>query len=488
MDKRVILRLFYLCIFAGFFSTQIALSNQTQRSHSTYKKYFIRCDSLTTLKLVELGYFPKQHILYSFRYIPWIAVQLTKDQERLLRYKFPSIRLEEIGPLKLVRAVNVQTPVVNNDFSHLAFQITGITDASNKLQLSGNGIRIAVMDDGFHIHHPSLKDIRIVAMRNFTNDTTFESFSSHGTEILSLLGGTSPQRKIGFLNHAEYYLAKVFRSDQEDYNDELSWCRGLEWSIDMGVQIVNNSFVFPNRTATSLDSSHTYELLKEMQSRGIYVVCAAGNEGPFYYSISSPASYRNVIAVGATDPMGLSVDFSSKGETLDGWFKPDFCAQGTYLLSATGYKEFRLVSGTSYATPIIVTAFAMVMERNSHWDYGSVFSALKASSDDYLSPNRERGYGIPNVMKAIDFPSITIQIADPHIQYVGLQKVKNFELINRLFVGKNQSLVFRNVPFGFYWIVAQPKYGPLKIIPIVVSDHNLTLQFTDQSSAPNDNK
>jgi subtilisin family serine protease len=103
------------------------------------------------------------------------------------------------------------------------------------------------------------------------------------------------------------------------------------------------------------------------------VFFAAGNSGPGDGTVISPATSKNVVAVGATlhglyDPPCV-VDFSSRGPTMDGRIKPDVVAPGTMIVSAA--TSFTVpgptcgdatMSGTSMAAPTAAGLGALVRQ------------------------------------------------------------------------------------------------------------------------------
>jgi subtilisin family serine protease len=48
---------------------------------------------------------------------------------------------------------------------------------------------------------------------------------------------------------------------------------------------------------------------------GILVVAAAGNDGPFWFSVGSPGAARTALTVGATNDADGLASFSSRGPT-----------------------------------------------------------------------------------------------------------------------------------------------------------------------------
>lgn len=99
---------------------------------------------------------------------------------------------------------------------------------------------------------------------------------------------------------------------------------------------------------------------------------AAGNSGPGPDTIGSPATAKNVLAVGATAHAGAAgsvASFSSRGKTADGRIKPDVTVPGSGVISAdsdgdiqTGNCGTVSMSGTSMASPTAAGLAALVRE------------------------------------------------------------------------------------------------------------------------------
>jgi subtilisin family serine protease len=102
------------------------------------------------------------------------------------------------------------------------------------------------------------------------------------------------------------------------------------------------------------------------------LVFAAGNNGPGSATVASPATAKNVLAVGATNhgiSAGTLASFSSHGPTQDGRIKPDVTAPGHSIISAdndnntTTYNcSSRSMSGTSMACPTAAGLAALARE------------------------------------------------------------------------------------------------------------------------------
>jgi subtilisin family serine protease len=108
-------------------------------------------------------------------------------------------------------------------------------------------------------------------------------------------------------------------------------------------------------------------------NKDIVLVFAAGNDGrEGVMTIGSPATGKNVVAVGATERGGAAENvavFSSCGRTDDGRVKPDVTLPGANIMSAradgelgTANCETRAFSGTSMAAPAAAGSLALIRQ------------------------------------------------------------------------------------------------------------------------------
>ncbi|MFD2371461.1 S8 family serine peptidase [Brevibacillus sp. GCM10020057] len=157
---------------------------------------------------------------------------------------------------------------------------------------------------------------------------------------------------------------------------------------------------------------------------------AAGNVGDEgYQTIGSPATAKNVIAVGATENerprFGSQSDdeddvwkYSSRGLTADGRIKPDLVAPGTSILSTrsslapgknfdqTVGDRYAYMTGTSMATAIMAGGAAQVRqylrEQGETKPSAALLKAILLGSADELGADmRLQGYGRANLLSAI---------------------------------------------------------------------------------------
>jgi subtilisin family serine protease len=146
----------------------------------------------------------------------------------------------------------------------------------------------------------------------------------------------------------------------------LEWLMSLERpdGSGFGVDIVNLSMC----TTTSHNGvdravySKEYRLaIRNLRARGITVVAAIGNSGPWTHG--SPANYKSVIGVGALDRSDRPWPKCCCGHPRHGRFKPDLCATGVDVWSALPGNKYGPKTGTSQAAPLVSGLTALMIQQ-----------------------------------------------------------------------------------------------------------------------------
>ncbi len=161
--------------------------------------------------------------------------------------------------------------------------------------IDGTGIKIAIIDTGIDFNHPDLlgwgPDGKVIGGYNFIQkDQLPLDNNGHGTQVAGVIAadgeaiGVAPKAKI---------LAYKVSEDGEGVSSELI-VKAIEKAIEDGADIINISLGV-NKTNAKIDRAVDNALEK-----GIFVVVAAGNDGPGLKTIGSPGRNFGAITVGAT--------------------------------------------------------------------------------------------------------------------------------------------------------------------------------------------
>jgi serine protease AprX len=320
---------------------------------------------------------------------------------------------------------------------------------------SGKGVLICMLDSGFNnLTHQALLPVDIRAAWDFVNndsDVRDEAADmgegDHGTNTLGAIAGFYPGELIGPAFGAAFILGKTENSEWERHIEEDHWVAGAEWADQMGADIISSSLGYRdqfthgemNYDSEDMDGQTTVvtQAANIASSRGILVVNSAGNEGTDSSSdntIVAPADSPRVLAVGAVNPQGTLANFSSYGPTADGRIKPDVCAQGRNIYTASDQSSdgYITVAGTSFSCPLTAGAAALLLEIHPGWSNQDIMAALKNTAGRSSSPDNRYGWGIINVEEASRY-----QVKQIHAPLeFALERVENHYIFFRQYVDR----------------------------------------------------
>ncbi|MGQ1787164.1 S8 family serine peptidase [Saccharicrinis sp. GN24d3] len=283
----------------------------------------------------------------------------------------------------------------------------------------GQDIEIAVIDNGFDqvntlpLFTHLWNDDRILTYRDFIKPggNVFES-DSHGTKVLSVIGGYLNGEFKGSAPEAKFHLLRTEDNASETPIEEYNWVVAAEYADSIGADVINTSlgyytFIgdYTDYTYQDMDGRTTIVVqgAETAFSKGMVVVCSAGNEGNNTWGkIISPADGANVLSVAAMDSDSLRASFSSYGYSADGRVKPDVAAigLGTALQGTDGSIEF--LNGTSFSAPVIAGFTACLWQAFPELSNAEIIQLVKESCNNYSIPDNSFGYGIPDYKKAMD--------------------------------------------------------------------------------------
>ncbi|CAI8039334.1 Subtilisin [Geodia barretti] len=280
-------------------------------------------------------------------------------------------------------------------------------DVPQELGYGGDGIRVAVVDTGVDPTHPDLK----VRGRSFVGqaEVPFDS-NGHGTQVAGIIAANGGMQ--GIAPGSVIYSYKVSHDGDAVSSDLI--VKAVRQAIADDVDVINISLGV-NRTNRQID-----EAVNEATREGIVVVVAAGNDGPGAGTIGSPGINPNAITVGATHN-----NITSRGPASPFYIKPDIVAPGVFINSTSLGGGYNYTSGTSFATPHVSGAVALLLEKNPTLGPSEIKSIIVTTTDLASDEHGEQfpvevaGSGRLNVTRAFNaeliiFPtSLAFDIALP---------------------------------------------------------------------------
>jgi hypothetical protein len=262
-------------------------------------------------------------------------------------------------------------------------------------------VKVAVIDSGVDSSHPELKG-RILDSRSFVGGTTTD-VEGHGTFVAGEIAALSDNKTgiAGLAPPARLLIAKVVSDDGTI--PPKAEARAIRWAVRSGARVINLSLgstrdpTDPNVDGFSRAERRAIELATR---GGAVVVAAVGNavgtrSRPWRYA-SYPAALPHVVGVAAYGRSGevpsfsnrdaVYVDLSAPGVDMFSLFprpltqKFGGCQEQGY--SSCGPKEYRHAEGTSFASPQVAAAAALLLSEQPSLRSDQVTRILEHSAID----------------------------------------------------------------------------------------------------------
>ena len=258
------------------------------------------------------------------------------DQDAALGMRVVSLAVPNGGSardgLKLLHKI---APELQADFDHL-FEPAGgplapIAGMLAATSAASSGRTVGMVDGGV-ASHPSLAG-KSIEQHGFAGAP---QPTGHGTAVASLLVGNQGPFH-GAATGARLLVADVYGGNRAA-GSATAIVRALGWLAAHHPQVINVSLVGPPNKLVQ-------RAIQIVQSRGIEVVAAVGNDGPAAPP-QYPASYPGVVAVTAVDASGRALPEAGKATHLD------FAAPGADMAAALPGNGYTRVRGTSFAAPL----------------------------------------------------------------------------------------------------------------------------------------
>lgn len=291
-------------------------------------------------------------------------------------------------------------------------------DVLHQQNFTGAGKIIAVLDAGFSGVNTAQPFQRLREQNQIlggydfvSRNSNFYALNSHGTNVLSSMGGYTADKLVGTAPDASYYLFITEDDTSENPVEESLWVEAAEKADSLGVDIIQSSLGYfeydnPAYSHTYKDMNGTTNFISKGAeiafSKGMIVVASAGNEGSTSEPhIGAPADAQSVIAVGGVASDEIRANFSSIGPSFDGRIKPDVMAQGVAAVVSDQNGNIITVNGTSFSSPITAGMIACLWQALPHKTNAEIRDLLLQSADKYTVPTSLYGFGIPDFSLAL---------------------------------------------------------------------------------------
>jgi serine protease AprX len=310
----------------------------------------------------------------------------------------------------------------------------------DKHNIHGKGVRVAIFDVGFKSYktNPAFQHVRdnnrIIKTFNFVkNKEDVENGGTHGTFVMSCVGGVVDGQPIGLATESEFLLART-ETWTEFYSEEENWLAAAEWADKNGADVINSSlgYTFHRYFREDMDgeTSLVAKAANMAASKGILVVNSAGNEGSdMWKNIGTPADADSVLSIGGINPTtGIHTRFSSFGPTWDRRLKPNVTAYGHVI--GSGPKGISETQGTSFSGPLVAGFAACAIQTRPGYSNMKIFDEIQKSADLYPYFDYAHGYGVPQAsyffkMPVMPAPTFVIDVDNTSIHIELKENKKN---------------------------------------------------------------
>ncbi|GGL20320.1 hypothetical protein Sme01_73370 [Sphaerisporangium melleum] len=274
--------------------------------------------------------------------------------------------------------------------------------------LTGDGVRVAVLDTGVDISHPDLAGKLVTADAadpaypggwiEFGPDgrpvpSTPHDSAYHGTHVAgTIAGGDASGTQIGVAPGADLMAGLVIPGGRGSLAQVIA---GMEWAVAPYDAQGRPAGKPANVVSMSLGgdgySDEMVEPARNIYRAGAFPAFAIGNDCAPGGS-ASPGNIYEAVAVGATDGNDDVADFSCGGvvnrddwvsapaEWPDSYIVPDVSAPGVDVLSAMPDGEYAMLSGTSMATPHVSGTIALMMQARPGLGVDEALDILEGTS------------------------------------------------------------------------------------------------------------
>jgi subtilisin len=264
-------------------------------------------------------------------------------------------------------------------------------DKVQAANITGTGVRVAVIDTGIDYTHPDLAGVYAGGYNVLTGTDDPMDDNGHGTHCSGILAATGSSRGIyGTAPGISLYGVKVLPANGEGRMSDV--IQGIFWAKNNSMQVASMSL------GSDEDSQALHDAVDEATAGGVLIVAAAGNSGIASGTgdtMGYPAKYDSVLAVAAVNKYHHRASWSSTGSNLS------VSAPGVNIRSTIPGAAYATYSGTSMATPHVAGVAALVYSAHPDWTNQQVRQQIESTAT-HLGNTWFYGAGLVNATAAVN--------------------------------------------------------------------------------------
>lgn len=344
-----------------------------------------------------------------------------------VRYAEPNYLLETYGYTAPLEITNGLANYTNYEKWYLD-TVMNIPSAWEKYQTCGEGVTVAVIDNGFYIDAADFPtNLWDDGNGNHGRNTASDNYdispalrpdgsalndSAHGSNVAGIIGmASNGSNFVGAAFGAELMLIKVAEdnytaSDVKTRITSSAVANAIVYARVNGADVISMSLGINNAYPTAIKNA-----VDDAYADSICIVAAAGNNGTGTSSLLAyPAAASNVIGVMASSKTSTSelTTFSNYDQNNGQYY--DIVAPGEAIVGC-GIEagRFSVMNGTSQATPLVAACIALYASVYPEQTVDKIFNSLRefsgpaATSNSTVSTDTTYTYKMLDAVKFLDF-------------------------------------------------------------------------------------
>jgi len=218
------------------------------------------------------------------------------------------------------------------------------TQSDQLTDTDGANMTVCIIDSGYEQANPDLNANNASGTNNSGTGNWYQNGGSHGTHVAGTIAGVNnSEGVIGIMpnTNVNLHIVKVFNESGWGYSGDLS--DAVDTCVNNGAKVVNMSLGGAGSSNTEKNA------LQAAADTGVLLIAASGNDGDS--TLSYPASYDVVMAVGALDNNNQHAEFSQYTSQVE------ISAPGEAILSTVagdGRLGYITVGSTTYGNDSVV--------------------------------------------------------------------------------------------------------------------------------------
>ncbi len=255
-------------------------------------------------------------------------------------------------------------------------------------QFTGKGVDICVLDTGFDISHPDFDDREIEGKSFIEGQDWDKDPKGHGTHCGGIACGNvkgDTGKRYGIAKDSNLKIGKVLNDAGKGTTSSV--IDAIDWAITKQFRVISMSLASP--AEINEKPSLLFETVgRRALDNNCLIIAAAGNDSErpsLPKPVSVPANCLSIMAIGALDSELRVARFSNAGINASTGGNIDLSAPGVDILSSFPKKGsrgavYKLLSGTSMATPHVSGLAALYMEQYPELNAREIWDLLETNA------------------------------------------------------------------------------------------------------------